>query len=171
MMTSLKYKNKTLTCSQSDIIEFNEGTVTITDPSYDHDVFNKIEGLSIVPGHYNCSVYSLNGQPYIIRIVLDKPDAKKTVASNHTWHSIGTVATDTGTLGVFQNKPDFSTKRMHRLNFINQRTRAEVWSDNVYKNNPRGFVFGCGDNPPINTYDVKACTKNHRAFALEIRLA
>lgn len=105
-------------------IRFNVGTISITDPCYDNDIWCRISE-SIVPGKYDVYIKRKDVRygPYqanrvaLLRIVLDEPDVQARVRANRSWRRIPNnfVGVDAGLAGFFQNKPNFGNKEWDRF--------------------------------------------------------
>ncbi len=142
------------------------GSVDITDPGYDKDVFCRINNLPIAEGIYDCVVwyqmegsnekekqyaYSMVGIIGIYRNGEIPPQKKMEL--------IGTIGVDAGLAGFFHNKPDYTDNEWGK--FIGQLTCGDVWLTE------EGFFSASGYGDGI--YPVYASKSRGTIDALEIR--
>ena len=142
------------------------GSVDITDPCYNKDVWYRMNDVRIKEGEYTCAVWhytdrgTIGGKPYVDRCVgvigiyLDG-----IIPPRDSMKEIGSIGVDAGVAGFFHNKPDYSEDEWNR--FCDRMAKGDAWITDD------GF-FSCsgyGDGG----YDVFACKQNDEIIALEIR--
>lgn len=148
-------------------IDFTAGSLSTTDPSYDRDSFGKISNIEIIPGKYLCrSIIGKDGARIAEQIVLDDTDAIRTVDANHSWIQIGYITSESKTLGIFQNKPDFKAFKL--IQVVKFDGDCKIWSDKTYKSEPKGFVFTLPNE--LAEYKVRVVKTKGRVVAIEISL-
>lgn len=153
-------------------IEFEEGTISIADPSYERGTAGMMNSVRIWPGKYICRITTENitsEDGHIIETIktaqIVRKNDLKLVNANHAWRKFGTISVDTETVGFFQNKPDFKRQQLDILDFRKEPCKTKIWSDKKFKNNPKGFIFAAKD---ATQCVVRMCTKEKRAYALEV---
>lgn len=148
------------------------GSVDITDPCYNRDVWCRINDVKIKEGTYTCVVWRhtekgklSNGEPYsdtrvgVIGIYLNG-----NIPRQKDMDHFGDIGVDAGLAGFFHHKPDYNDKEW------------SAFCDAIYTGNGRtgdvwltddGFFSssGYGDG----AYDVYAMTSDKEIVALEIR--
>lgn len=136
--------------------------ISITDPSYNKDVWCRINDFKIVPGRYTCMVNVSDEGDWGDRIAtlamyLNGKEPKNLVY-------IGEIGVDSGSAGFFVDKPDFT--RDEWLDWCDLHDhRNQYWLDT--DGNAIGFVStsGFGDGG----YGVYACLdRDGNATAVEI---
>ncbi len=161
------HKKQIRTPYKEGVIEFTAGNVSVTDPSYDRESFGKINGIEIIPGTYICNtIYGKDNERIAMQLVLNDDKIIKTVNANHSWISVGTVTSETKTIGVFQNKPNFKAYKLGQV--INGVALCRIWSDKTYKGEPKGFIFYLTKDLP--EYKVRVVKSKDRVVAIEISL-
>lgn len=163
-------------------ITFDEGTIDITDPCYDHDVWCRLNRKEIVPGNYQIHVFkNAEGRVAKLRISLKgDSDLDQRIARNRSWRTIGFIGVDVGLAGFFQNKPNFSDKEwLQFCDELSTQDHAKQISDmsrHVYTYTNEQLLakgifsstgYGDGEYP---VYAISRVDHNkRRAVALEIR--
>lgn len=161
-------------------ISIPDGAVDITDPSYDRDVWCRMNNVSITPGNYNCYAYMGNKKGWGNRCwkaqiaLADGPlsdIAEERIASRKSWREIGYIGVDAGMAGFFNHKPDFNNEEWDDLCDKMFSGEEYVYIDSFEKDGliTRGFwtESGYGDG----SYPVKAIREGGKIIALEIRFA
>ena len=148
------------------VMDFH-GSVDITDPCYDKDVWCRMDAVKLKEGDYACMVWYHtdkgtfeDGTPYsykrvgIIGIYLDGhiPRAKD-------MEEIGSIGVDAGLAGFFHNKPDYDDDAWSAFCDGIQNGDAWLTEDGFYSTS--GIGDGC--------YGVFAYKQDGEIIALEIR--
>jgi len=142
------------------------GSVDITDPCYNKDVWCRMNDVKIKEGIYTCMVWyqkdkgEYNGKPYcyetvgIIGIYLDGM-----IPRQKDMKVIGDIGVDAGLAGFFHNKPDYDNDAWNA--FCSRIRNGDVWliDDGFYSSS--GYGDGC--------YNVYALEQQGEIVALEIR--
>ena len=142
------------------------GSVDVTDPCYNRDVWCRMNGVKIKEGEYTCLVWyhtdkgTDNGKPYaykvvgIIGIYLDGR-----IPVQKAMKEIGSIGVDAGLAGFFHNKPDYDDDAWSA--FCDRIRNGDAWitEDGFYSSS--GYGDGC--------YGVYAQEQNGEIVALEIR--
>ena len=143
------------------------GSVDITDPCYDRDVWFRMTDVKIRKGVYTCIAWHHkdkgtfdNGEPYcydviaIIGIYLDG-----VIPCQKEMKKIGDIGVDAGLAGFFHNKPDYDNDAWSK--FCDRVATGDAWltEDGFFSSS------GYGDG----SYGVYAKQKDGKAVALEIR--
>lgn len=142
------------------------GSVDITDPCYDRDVWCRMNDVKIKEGEYTCMVWRntekgvYEGKPYkdtrvgIIGIYLDGH-----IPPQKSMERIGEIGVDAGLAGFFHNKRDFSDQEWS--DFCDSIKHGDAWltEDGFFSSS------GYGDGG----YDVYAYKQAGEITALEIR--
>ena len=151
---------------QIGVMDFH-GSVDITDPCYEKDIWCRMNDVKIKAGTYACMVWHhtekgtySDGHPYscelvgIIGIYLDG-----NVPRQRAMKEIGTIGVDSGMAGFFHEKPDYSDKAWSQ--FCDRVRHGDAWltDDGFYS------CSGYGDGG----YGVYAHEKEGEITALEIR--
>lgn len=142
------------------------GSVDITDPCYDDDVWCRMNNVQIKDGEYTCLVWyhtdkgEYNGKPYsykvvgIIGIYLDG-----IVPYQKAMEEIGSIGVDAGLAGFFHQKPNYDDKAWDK--FCDSIRNGDAWITED------GFcsttAYGDGE------YPVYAFKQSGKIVALEIR--
>ena len=147
------------------IMDFH-GSVDITDPCYDRDVWCRMNDVKIKEGNYTCMVWyqtdkrEYNGEPYsyklvgIIGIYLDG-----VIPAQRTMKEIGHIDVDAGLAGFFHHKPDYDDAAWDE--FCNRVSHGDAWMIENGFYSSSGYGDGC--------YDVFAYQQDGEICALEIR--
>lgn len=142
------------------------GSVDITDPCYNKDVWCRMDNVRIKEGKYTCMVWyhtdkgKYDGKPYshkmvgILGIYLDGK-----IPNQKTMKEIGSIGVDAGLAGFFHNKPDYDDEAWSA--FCDRVRHGDAWitEDGFYSSS--GYGDGC--------YGVYAQKQNDEIVALEIR--
>lgn len=142
------------------------GSVDITDPCYNKDVWCRMNSVKIREGEYTCMVWyhtdkgKYDGKPYsykavgILGIYLDGKIPKQ-----KTMKEIGSIGVDAGLAGFFHYKPDYDDEAWSA--FCDRVRHGDAWitEDGFYSSS--GYGDGC--------YGVYAQKQNGEIVALEIR--
>lgn len=168
-------------------INLPNGTVDVTDPCYDRDVWCRTT-IDIAPGIYNCYAYEgtekgWGNRVWINQIVAADLElaavAEEKIAGNRSWISVGEIGVDAGMAGFFDSKPDFDDEQWYALCESMRETKVKIhnpscWAKSPYnKTNPLnswkndGFWTdsGIGDGG----YPVYAIKHKGQIIALETR--
>ena len=144
------------------------GSVDITDPCYNRDVWCRMDSVQVKRGRYTCCVwyekdsYELDGETHtynfvgIIGIYLGG-----VIPTQRSMECIGSIGVDSGLAGFFHNKPVFSDAEWNC--FCDQTKEGDVWLTDM------GFFSSSGHGD--GGYDVFAAKVNGDITALEIRFA
>ena len=142
------------------------GSVDITDPCYDRDVWCRMDNIPIKTGKYSCYIwnqkerYELDGELHVSNIVgILGIYLNGIIPSQKSMKRIGSIGVDAGLAGFFHNKPDFTDAQWAA--FCDQIKVGDAWLTDL------GFfsTSGHGDGG----YDVFASKTNGDITALEIR--
>lgn len=143
------------------------GSVDITDPCYNKDVWCRKDNVKIKEGEYTCMVWyhtdkgkHSDGTPYsyklvgIIGIYLDG-----NIPRSKEMEEIGSIGVDAGLAGFFHDKPDYSDEAWSA--FCDRIAHGDAWLTD------EGFYSssGYGDGG----YGVFAHKQDGEIVALEIR--
>lgn len=142
------------------------GSVDITDPCYDRDVWCRMDNVRIKQGKYTCMIWyhtekgMYDGEPYvdkhvgIIGIYLDGA-----IPRQRAMEEIGSIGVDAGLAGFFHNKPDYSNNEWKAL--CDRINNGDAWitKDGFFSSS------GYGDGG----YPVFAYKQDGEITALEIR--
>lgn len=142
------------------------GSVDITDPCYNRDIWCRMNNVQIKPGEYTCAVwygkdsYELDGETHTYDIVgIIGIYCGGVVPEQKSMEMIGSIGVDAGLAGFFHNKPDFSDAEWSK--FCDQIRKGDAWL------NEFGFCSSSGNGD--GGYDVYAAKVNGEITALEIR--
>lgn len=94
-----------LKLKESSTIELKEGTVDITDPCYDDNVWCRINSLKIKSGTWKIENWVADGRTFAL--VLYNLDYWNRL-EHLPLAKIGNVGVDAGMCGVFENKPNYN---------------------------------------------------------------
>lgn len=147
------------------VMDFH-GSVDITDPCYNKDVWCRMNNVKIKDGNYDCLVWyhtdkgEYDGKPYcykvvgIIGIYLDG-----IIPAQKSMKEIGSIGVDAGLAGFFHNKPDYDDAAWK--GFCDRIHNGDAWmtEDGFYS------FSGYGDGG----YGVYAAEQNGEVVGLEIR--
>lgn len=151
---------------QIGVMDFH-GSVDITDPCYEKDIWCRMNDVKIKAGTYACMVWHhtekgtySDGRPYscelvgIIGIYLNG-----NIPRQRAMKEIGTIGVDSGMAGFFHDKPDYSDEAWSQ--FCDRVRHGDAWltEDGFYS------CSGHGDGG----YAVYAYEKDGEITALEIR--
>lgn len=143
------------------------GSVDITDPCYNRDVWCRITDVKIRKGVYTCIAWHHkdkgtfdNGEPYcydvigIIGIYLDG-----VIPCQKEMKKIGDIGVDAGLAGFFHNKPDYTDDEWAA--FCDRVRHGDAWliKEGFYSSS--GYGDGC--------YGVYAYEQGGEITAIEIR--
>lgn len=142
------------------------GSVDITDPCYNKDVWCRMDNVRIKEGKYTCVVWyhtdkgEYDGKLYshkmvgILGIYLDGK-----IPNQKAMKEIGSIGVDAGLAGFFHNKPDYDDEAWSA--FCDRVRHGDAWitEDGFYSSS--GYGDGC--------YGVYAQKQNDEIVALEIR--
>ena len=142
------------------------GSVDITDPCYDKDVWCRMSDVVIKNGIYTCMVWyhtdkgECDGEPYSYEVVgIIGIHLNGIIPLQKSMKEIGSIGVDAGLAWFFHNKPDYDDKRW--IEFCDKLRDGDAWIDED------GFYScsGYGDGG----YGVFAHEQNGEIDALEIR--
>lgn len=148
-------------------INFTDGLVDITDPSYESDIWCRMNNVSIKAGQYNCYAYICvegdsydMGRCFISRIEHKDYDIKD--IPNGSWKKISNIGVDAGRAGFFSHKIDLDADEW--MQFCD-----EIQGKNYMIMNGicKGFCTSSGYGDGY--YDVYAYYRKGEIVALEIR--
>lgn len=149
------------------VMDFH-GSVDITDPGYDRDVWCRMDNVQIKPGEYTCIVwhqkesYELDGESHTYNIVgIIGIYWGGVIPAQKSMECIGSIGVDAGLAGFFHNKPDFNDEDWSTL--CEQIREGDAWLNDL------GFFSSSGNGD--GGYDVYAAKVNSEITALEIRFA
>ena len=143
-----------------------KGSVDITDPCYNRDVWCRMNDVKIKEGTYTCVAWhhtekgTFEGEPYtdtlvgIIGIYLNGD-----IPSQKEMKAIGEIGVDAGMAGFFHNKPDFDDEGWAK--FCDGISKGDVWL--------REGAFFSSSGHGDGGYDVYAFKTDGEISALEIR--
>ena len=154
------------------------GSVDITDPCYDRDVWCRINDMKVRPGDYECSYFMTNfpweydgknGDDWCVtRARIAHVDVMTELESTgfsecDEAEEIGEIGVDAGLAGFFKNKPDFSDEEWHE--FCRAMRAMRAMDEQAYLTD-LGFwtSSGYGDGG----YPVYAVKRGGEIVALEI---
>lgn len=142
-----------------------EGTVDITDPCYDKDVWCRMTA-EVKAGEYECHIWrqtekcNYDGREYkdvrvgVIGIYLDG-----IIPAARAMEEIGEIGVDAGLAGFFMNKPDYNDDEWGE--FCDSIREGDAWIKDEGFFSSSGYGDGC--------YGVYAYKVNNEITALEIR--
>ncbi len=142
------------------------GSVDITDPCYDKDVWCRMNNVRIKEGEYTCLAWyqaekgNYNGIPYNYKVVgIIGIYLNGRIPNQNTMKEIGSICVDAGMAGFFHNKPDYDDNAWN--NFCDRLHDGNVWiiEDGFYSLS--GYGDGC--------YSVYSQEQEGEVVALEIR--
>lgn len=142
------------------------GSVDITDPCYNKDVWCRMNDVKIKEGKYTCIAWyhidkgEYNGKPYAYKMVgIIGIYLKGKIPRQKSMKEIGSIGVDAGLAGFFHNKPDYDDEAWSV--FCDRIHQGNVWmtEDGFYSSS--GYGDGC--------YGVYAKNQNGEIVALEIR--
>lgn len=142
------------------------GSVDITDPCYNKDVWCRMNDVRIKEGEYTCIAWyhtdkgEYNGKPYAYKMVgIIGIYLKGKIPRQKAMKEIGSIGVDAGLAGFFHNKPDYDDDAWSA--FCDRVHQGNVWmtEDGFYSSS--GYGDGC--------YGVYAKKQNGEIVALEIR--
>lgn len=141
------------------VMDFH-GSVDITDPCYNRDVWCRMNDVKIKEGEYSCMVsYKEDSYFGCTRVGTIGIFLNGFVPNKGSMKKIGEIGVDAGVAGFFHNKPDYNQEEWGR--FSDQFCGGKAWMvDN-------GFCSesGYGDGG----YPVYAYEQEGEIVALEIR--
>ena len=148
------------------VMDFH-GSVDITDPCYDKDVWCRMNDVKISDGEYTCNVWHhtdkgtyKDGTPYSYILVGAIGIYRNgDIPRQKDMEKIGSIGVDAGLAGFFHNKPDYSDETWSK--FCNRIRHGDAWltEDGFYSSS--GYGDGC--------YGVYAYKQNGEITALELR--
>jgi len=132
------------------------GSVDITDPCYDRDVWCRMNDVKIKEGSYDCIAWYCGKCVGAIGIYLDG-----NIPLRKSMELIGTIGVDARLAGFFHNKPDYDDDAWGDFCTRTYRNGGSAWivEDGFYS------ISGYGDGE----YDVRANKEDGEIVALEIR--
>lgn len=141
------------------VMDFH-GSVDITDPCYNRDVWCRMNDVKIKEGEYSCMVsYKEDSYFGCTRVGTIGIFLNGIVPNKGSMKKIGEIGVDAGVAGFFHNKPDYS--RDEWMNFCDGKPGDKAWmrEDGFYSES------GYGDGG----YSVYAYEQEGEIVALEIR--
>lgn len=148
------------------VMDFH-GSVDITDPCYDKDVWCRMNNVKINEGEYACYVWRHtdkgkyeDGTPYSYLLVGAIGIYRNgDIPRQKDMEEIGSIGVDAGLAGFFHNKPDYSDEEWGR--FCDRVRNGDAWliEDVFYSSS--GYGDGC--------YGVYAYKQDGAITALELR--
>ena len=148
------------------VMDFH-GSVDITDPCYDKDVWCRMNNVKISEGEYACYVWRHtdkgkyeDGSPYSYILVGAIGIYRNgDIPRQKDMEEIGSIGVDAGLAGFFHNKPDYSDEEWGR--FCDRVRNGDAWltEDGFYSSS--GYGDGC--------YGVYAYKQDGAITALELR--
>lgn len=148
------------------VMDFH-GSVDITDPCYDKDVWCRMNDVKISDGEYTCNVWHhtdkgtyKDGTPYSYILVGAIGIYRNgDIPRQKDMEEIGSIGVDAGLAGFFHNKPDYSDEEWGR--FCDRVRNGDAWliKDGFYSSS--GYGDGC--------YGVYAYKQDGAITALELR--
>lgn len=148
------------------VMDFH-GSVDITDPCYDKDVWCRMNNVKISEGEYDCYVWRHtdkgkyeDGTPYSYLLVGAIGIYRNgDIPRQKDMEEIGSIGVDAGLAGFFHNKPDYSDEEWGR--FCDRVRNGDAWltEDGFYSSS--GYGDGC--------YGVYAYKQDGAITALELR--
>lgn len=142
------------------------GSVDITDPCYNKDVWCRMDNVKIKEGNYDCLIWyhtekgEFEGKPYSHKLVgIIGIYYNGLIPPQKSMKVIGSIGVDAGLAGFFHNKPDYDNEAWST--FCDRIAHGDAWiiEDGFYS------VSGYGDG----SYEVYAKQENGENVALEIR--
>lgn len=142
------------------------GSVDITDPCYNKDVWCRMNNVKIKDGEYDCIVWyhtekgRFNGNPYVDkRVGIIGIYHNGNIPKQNQMIKLGDIGVDAGLAGFFHNKPDYDDTQWSA--FCDQIHNGDAWltADGFYSSSGYGDGF----------YSVYAKRQNDELVALEIR--
>lgn len=132
-----------------------EGSVDITDPCYDRDVWCRMDDVKIKNGSYVCVIWK-----YAKRIAIIGIYHNGKIPNQNSMEIIGSIGVDAGLAGFFHNKPDFDDKEWDKLcNKMSNRTawltKLGFWSESGYGDGVYGVYAGKDKNGVINALEIR----------------
>ena len=158
-------KGKAMRRKKIGVKDFH-GSVDITDPCYNKDVWCRMDDVRIKEGEYTCIAWyhtdkgEYNGKPYAYKMVgIIGIYLKGKIPRQKAMKEIGSIGVDAGLAGFFHNKPDYDDDAWSA--FCDRVHQGNVWmtEDGFYSSS------GYGDG----WYGVYAKKQNGEIVALEIR--
>lgn len=133
-------------CDTVEIGELNltSGSVCITDPCYNHDVWCRMNNVPVVPGNYRCVVHYSDEGEWGWRVakigIYRDSNVREEMDFDCISDLIGDIGVDAGLAGIFQDKPDFTDEQWHDL--CNDIRNGDAWL--VSGREMRGFFSSSG---------------------------
>lgn len=142
------------------------GSVDITDPCYDRDVWCRMDDVKIKEGTYDCVIWrqtlkgDVDGEPYVERRVgIIGIYLNGAIPPQKSMVEIGSIGVDAGLAGFFHNKPDYSDEEWSALCDHIRKGDAWLTEDGFFS------YTGYGDGG----YPVFASKVHGEITALEVR--
>lgn len=142
------------------------GSVDITDPCYNSDVWCRMNDVKIKEGEYTCLVWyytdkgKYNGKSYSDKVVgIIGIYHNGIVPHQKAMKKIGSIGVDAGLAGFFHKKPDYDDRAWSKF-------CKKLRDDNVWLSE-KGFYCSSGFGDGV--YPVYAFKHGRENVALEIR--
>ena len=145
--------------------KYFEGTVDITDPCYNKDVWCRMTA-EVKPGEYDCCIYRHTDKGVYNRREYNDVRVKKIgiyldgiMPNVKLMKRIGEIGVDAGLAGFFMNKPDYNDEEWG--DFCDSIEKGDAWIKDEGFFSFSGYGDGC--------YPVYAYKIDNEIVALEIR--
>ena len=142
------------------------GSVDITDPCYNRDVWCRMNDVKIKEGDYTCIAwfqtdkFEYEGKSFTDeRVAIIGIYRDGYIPHQKAMQEIGEIGVDAGMAGFFHNKPDYDDKEWGI--FCRQTSQGDVWLMEDGFCSSSGYGDGC--------YGVYAYKRDGEITALEIR--
>ncbi len=142
------------------------GSVDITDPCYDRDVWCRMDDVKIKDGTYDCVIWretlkgEVDGKPHVEKCVgIIGIYLNGVIPPPRSMVEIGSIGVDAGLAGFFHNKPDYSAEEWRALRDCTRKGDAWLTEDGFFS------YTGYGDGE----YPVFAHKFHEEIVALEVR--
>lgn len=140
------------------VVDFH-GSVDITDPCYDRDVWCRMNDVKIKNGEYSCMVSYKSSKVFGERVESIGIFLNEIIPKKESMKKIDIIGVDSGMAGFFHNKPDYSDDEW--VNWVNQLHGDQTWMVDG------GFCSASGYGDGV--YSVYAYEEDGEITALEIR--
>lgn len=123
-----------------------QSPVCLTDPSYDEDVWCRINGIPVVPGEYQCIAWVSDHARWGRRVARLGVYLNGAIPNPREFEKIpGEVGVDSGLAGVYDRKPDFTREEWIEFCDSNDRSKELAWIHNgEFDTNLNGFTTSSG---------------------------